>query len=430
MFDRVMGGLVGFAIGDAMGVTTEFMSPEEIKERFGEVREILGGGVFGFDCGETSDDTAMTIAVAKGIIANSENPIEEMGKQFMKWRNTRPKDIGITIAATFRNYQGDWFQAAEATDRDLGMSGGNGTLMRCLPIALAYSNTEKIDKISTLQSKMTHQEDAASEACVLYNRIAKRLLQGEELKGAIAAEIKNTEYDLDYRKKPDCPPSGYVVHSLKWVFYWLLNKNSFQDVIIGAVNMGNDSDTIAAIAGGLKGLEVGYSKLPAKHVNKLQDLNILEELAEVICVIRDKDTSIIQENQAEYLQELSALTIQSYELAEQGDPSLAMMKPLKEKMFLYRAALREDENDFIQKYEKWRKVQNRLKRSQRLLDLGAPAIIIQHELDWLRLEAEHLKQIHSGIEPQYTNEELDELESLRQLELDMDKDMKDQGFIE
>jgi ADP-ribosyl-[dinitrogen reductase] hydrolase len=296
MLDKIKGGLIGFAIGDAMGVATEFMSPEEIKDRYGVVKDILGGGVFGFKRGETSDDTDMTIAVAKGIIANSTNPIEEIGKLFLKWKASNPKDIGITIASTFRNYKGDWVKAAEATHAQLGQSGGNGTLMRCLPIAFAYSDINKMDEVSILQSKMTHQEDSASEACVLYNRIARRLLQDEDLKSAIAAEIENTQYDIDYSQEPDCLPSGYVVHSLKWVFYWLLNKERFLDVVIGAVNMGGDSDTIAAIAGGLKGVEVGYSNLPYKQIDRLLNRRSLEELAEVICEIRDKDTLVLKEN--------------------------------------------------------------------------------------------------------------------------------------
>ncbi|MEH7273683.1 ADP-ribosylglycohydrolase family protein [Neobacillus vireti] len=124
MLDKMKGGLIGFAVGDEMGVATEFMSPEEIKEQYGVVKEILSGGVFGFECGETSDDTAMTIAVAKGILANSTDPIEDIGKEFLKWKATNPKDIGITIATTFRHYHRDWFKAAELTHHRLEQSGG------------------------------------------------------------------------------------------------------------------------------------------------------------------------------------------------------------------------------------------------------------------------------------------------------------------
>ncbi|WP_081810847.1 ADP-ribosylglycohydrolase family protein [Bacillus sp. UNC438CL73TsuS30] len=427
MLDKIKGGLIGFAIGDAMGVATEFMTSEEIKEKYGVVTEILGGGVFGFECGETSDDTDMTVAVAKGIIANSNNPIEEIGKQFLKWKASNPKDIGITISTTFMNYQGDWFKAAEATHHQLGQSGGNGTLMRCIPIAFAYSNPEKMDEVSVAQSKMTHYEDSASEACIIYNHIARRLLQGEDLKASILAEINDTRYDIDYRHEPECHPNGYVVNTLKWVFYWLLIKETFIDVITGAVNMGDDSDTIAAIAGGLKGIEVGYRNIPYKHVDRLKGKYDLEELAEVLYRIRDMDTLKIQENHVHFLQEIVRLANHCYEIVEQNmhlDEAVELMKHLEENLFLYRASLKEDEADFEKKYPKWWTVCARFRRSKRLLDLGAPKIIIQHGFSWLKLEANHLDQIHQGIEPQYTSDELEELESLAQLEREMEEEQK------
>ncbi|WP_316569241.1 ADP-ribosylglycohydrolase family protein [Neobacillus sp. YIM B06451] len=291
VLEKIKGGLIGFAVGDAMGVATEFMSPAEIKRKYGVVKEILGGGCFGFDRGETSDDTAMTIAVARGIIANYANPIEEIGKEFLAWRATKPKDIGITISTTFYHYEGDWFAAAEAAHNQIGVSAGNGSLMRCLPIAFAYSDLNKVEEVSALQSKMTHHDEAASEACIIYNRIARRVLLGEELTASILTEIKGTRYDNDYGSEPDCPPDGYVVHTLKWVFYWLLNRESYDDVIFGAVNSGDDSDTIAAIAGGLKGIEVGSGSIPSKHTNVLKERENLEELAESLFEIRGRETA-------------------------------------------------------------------------------------------------------------------------------------------
>jgi ADP-ribosyl-[dinitrogen reductase] hydrolase len=291
MLDKIKGGLLGFAVGDALGATTEFMSPEEIQKEHDRVTSIIGGGVWEVKPGETTDDTAMTLAVANGIIANSLHPIEEIGKRFLKWRDTHPKDIGITIRAVFGNNQGDWFKAAETTHDQLhGKSAGNGSLMRCLPIALAYSDQKKMDELSSLQSKMTHYDDLASEACVLYNRIAKRVLEGEELRASILEEVKSTQYEQGLFQEPACPPDGFVVHTMKWVLYWLLTCHTFEEVVIGAANMGSDSDTIAAIAGGLKGVEVGFNKLPYEYLSKLLERVQLEEIAAVINEIRNQDT--------------------------------------------------------------------------------------------------------------------------------------------
>ncbi|MHC0037533.1 ADP-ribosylglycohydrolase family protein [Pseudoneobacillus sp. C159] len=424
MLDKMKGGLIGLALGDAMGVATEFMTPEQIQKEYGRVTKILGGGVFGFQRGETSDDTAMTVAVAKGIITNSADPIEEIGKQFLKWRATNPPDIGITISNTFWNYQGDWFQAAKETHEQLGQSGGNGTLMRCLPIAFAYSNLEKIEAITRLQSKMTHLEDSAADACVIYNRIAFRLLNGEALKSSIETEINGTMYDLDYSEEPDCPPSGYVVHTLKWVFYWLLKCKTFEEVIIEATNRGNDSDTIAAIAGGLKGLEVGFRELPYKHVYRLLDERMLQDLAVILYLIRDKDTTTLLEH-ADYLEEIDRMTREMWELAERGE-RLVQLENLAETIYSYKATLHDEVTDFDKKNQKWQNVKVRFRRLERLVDLGAPTVIVANELRWLRIEVEHLVQIHDGLEPTYTAEEQEELDSLAETEEIMEEETKRQ----
>lgn len=270
MLDKIKGGLFGVAIGDALGGTTEFMTPKEIERKYGRVTEIVGGGCWDLEPGETTDDTAMTIAVAKGIISNPDNPIKEIGKYFLEWEKTKPKDIGITIRSVFQNYNGDWLSAAKETHFQLGgKSAGNGSLMRCLPVSLAYKDKVKLEEITITQSEMTHYDGLASEACLIYNNIARRLLKGDDLSESIWDEIKNTKYDSAYDREPDCEPDGFVVHSMKWILFWLLNSKTFEEVVVGATNMGNDSDTIAAIAGGLKGIEVGYDQLPPKYKEKL-----------------------------------------------------------------------------------------------------------------------------------------------------------------
>lgn len=415
MLDKIKGGLYGVAIGDALGAPTEFMTQEEIKEKYGTVSTMIGGGIWDVKPGETTDDTAMTIAVARGIIANSSEPIEEIGREFLKWRDTNPKDIGITIAEVFYNYSDDWFKAAEVTHHHLGgKSAGNGSLMRCLPVALAYSDEKKIAELTVLQSKMTHYDDLASEACVIYNRISGRILKGEDLKNAIIGEVKNTRYEAGLLEEPDCPPDGFVVHTMKWVLYWLFKGKFFKEVVIGAVNMGGDSDTIAAIAGGLKGLEVGFKNIPHEYTNKLLCRMQIEELANALYEIRGKDTVFIREHGEEILEGAARDTDQLYNFVEMETPYQQyseMVKLIREKIYLYRACMKEEDQDYDQKYFKWRCIENRFKRSERLIYLGAPNIIILHELNWLRTEINHLTLLLQGIEPQYSEEELEELEA-------------------
>ncbi len=158
--------------------------------------------------------------------------------------------------------------------------------MRCLPIALAYADQEKMEELTALHSRMTHADDRATEACLIYNRIAFRVLRGEPLAKAIQKEVENTRYEPLLMMPPSYPPDGYVVHTMGWVLHWLLRCESFEDVVIAAANMGGDSDTIAAIAGGLKGLEVGYSQLPKRFVEAIVCADELEELAVQLMKVR------------------------------------------------------------------------------------------------------------------------------------------------
>jgi ADP-ribosyl-[dinitrogen reductase] hydrolase len=282
VLDKIKGALFGLAIGDALGGTTEFLTAEEIKKKYGLVKEIIGGGVWNLAKGETTDDTAMTLAVARGILQNPHDPVNAIGEEFLQWYASRPKDIGGIIRTVFSIYDGDWFEASErAHDHYLGKkSAGNGSLMRCLPVALAYPDLEKVEAVTRKQSKMTHYDSLADEACVIYNRIAFHVLHGKDLKEAIKAEIAGTIYETALSgDKPTCPPDGFVVHTMKWVLYWLLESDSFLDVVIGAANEGEDSDTVAAIAGGLAGLACGFAGLPEEYCHVLLQKDELARVA-------------------------------------------------------------------------------------------------------------------------------------------------------
>lgn len=414
MLDKIRGALFGVAIGDALGATTEFMTKEAIQQEYGKVTEIIGGGHWQLEPGDVTDDTEMTIALIKGIMTNSMNPIEEIGRQFLHWKKCNPVDIGITIRTVMEHYQDNWFDAARATHEHLdGLSAGNGSLMRCLPIALAYSDGKKVEELSVLQSKMTHYDELAAEACVIYNKIASRVLGGEGLRESILEEIKDTRYDSLYEAEPDCPPDGFVVHTMQWVLYWLLSSETFEDVVVGATNMGNDSDTIAAIAGGLKGLEVGYRNLPGKFKDHILCRNSLDAYSYILFHIRDQDTLELKESMGTIIRDLVNDVTHLNELVDQGSTlqeQEPFLKTIKKNIYVSRLAFNEADPDYDGKLFTWRMAENRYNRTQRLCDFGAPKIIILHEVGWLTTMIDHLEKWHKGIEPQFTEEETEELE--------------------
>ncbi len=269
LIDRIKGGLYGVAVGDALGGTTEFMNTRQIKAKYKYLTEIVGGGVWNLEPGEVTDDTMMTLCVAEGILENPSDPIESIGRHFFDWYESDPKDIGNIIRHVFEKYEGDWFETAFISHMDLGQSAGNGSLMRCLPVALAYKDPADIKRVTAMQSRMTHYDPRCAEVCVIYNRMAYRLLQGENLRAAIIAEVVGSEYENSIEEKPDCPPSGFVVHTFRWVLYILLHAADFEEVVQQAANLGGDSDTIGAISGGLAGIYYGYSGIPHRYAEAI-----------------------------------------------------------------------------------------------------------------------------------------------------------------
>ncbi len=95
--------------------------------------EIIGGGVWSLESGEVTDDTMMTLCVADGILENTEEPKEAIGRFFMEWYQSRPKDIGNIIRHVFEQYEGDWFEAAFEAHMDMGQSGGNDSRLHTPP---------------------------------------------------------------------------------------------------------------------------------------------------------------------------------------------------------------------------------------------------------------------------------------------------------
>lgn len=288
--ERIRGGLYGVAVGDALGGTTEFMSPREIAARHGYLTEIVGGGVWRLEPGEVTDDTMMTLCVADGILASPDDPIRAIGERFLQWYASKPKDIGNIIRTVLATYEGNWFEAALLADLNLGQSAGNGSLMRCLPVALCYPDWSDVSRVSRMQSKMTHYDELCNEACEIYNRIAFAMLNADAgLREAIAAAVAGTAYEERLAREPNCESSGYVVHTFRWVLHLLLTSDSFEEVVQRAANQGGDSDTIGAIAGGLAGVHWGFAGIPERYSSRILVKERLDRTVAATLALRSKD---------------------------------------------------------------------------------------------------------------------------------------------
>lgn len=249
--NKIAGAIYGFAIGDAMGATTEFMTEDQIKKEFGKVTDIVGGGWLNLEVGEVTDDTQMTMCVMNALMRtlNEDDPMGymfmvECRKEFIKWYDSNPKDVGGQCSRAINYMKMNKCLATYHDDAALG----NGSLMRAMPCAI-------LDKelLNVLQSGMTHNNSKCTEVIQSYTRLIQNYINNIPYKG-----------DIDHILEP----SGYYWNTFNNSIYWSRQK-TFEDAILGAVNHGGDADTIAAIAGSLAGARFGYDAIPKIWINKL-----------------------------------------------------------------------------------------------------------------------------------------------------------------
>ncbi len=295
---KAKGALAGIAIGDALGATLEFMTRDEILHKYGIHKEIIGGGYWQLAPGEVTDDTDMTIAVAKGIIAKPNNPLDQIAHYFTEWVNTEPKDIGniCRLVLTEGIKRGikkeeDWLEIAEYAHKlSGGRSGGNGSLMRTIPVVLAYfSDKEKMFEIAYRQSALTHYDHLVGKCVISYCDIVRDILLGGNIKDVILKNIKNSPFKLDINLAlGHINTSGYVAHTLEAALNCAYQTESFEQALLMAVNLGGDTDTIGAVTGGIAGASYGLENIPLRWLDKLIIKNEILFLADQLLSINSK----------------------------------------------------------------------------------------------------------------------------------------------
>ena len=259
---RIKGALYGFAIGDAMGATTEFMTYEEIKDKYGIVKDILGGGWLNLNKGDVTDDTQMTLCVCQALKETINIPrrnniynvkfYQRCCDYFVEWYNSNPKDIGNCcreIISTCKGYDfKEWVHKANNPN-----SLGNGSLMRSMPLVLANEDLE----VALTQGRLTHNNTICDDCIEEYYIILKQCIDGELDKIPLGYKLRT--------------PTGHVENTCNNAMYWLFETETVEEAIMGAVNYGGDTDTIAAITGSLVGAYYGYNAIPSRWIYDLNN---------------------------------------------------------------------------------------------------------------------------------------------------------------
>jgi ADP-ribosyl-[dinitrogen reductase] hydrolase len=288
--DRYAGCLLGLACGDALGGPVEFMSRAEIATAHPKgLREFIGGGWLLLAPGEITDDTQMTLALARSLVDKGQLDMEDVAARFVVWYRSDPKDIGNTTRAAIVNLANgvSWTEAGVRVARG-GGAAGNGSVMRCAPVALRYRNDfEALRKASIDSARVTHADPRCTWGAVALNQAIAHLLDGGSLSGMIeaaAVEIENEEtrhrvLGAANLSTEQIKAGGYVLDTLSAAFWCLSRHDTFEETVVAAVALGDDADTTGAVTGALAGALYGVKAIPERWLGVLQPKDELHELA-------------------------------------------------------------------------------------------------------------------------------------------------------
>lgn len=305
MKDKIKSGLLGLAIGDALGVPVEFQSRAYLKQN--PVSEMFGFGTHHQPAGTWSDDSSLAFCLAESLCNRYD--LNDIARNFVKWYSEelwtphgKVFDIGIATRHSILNiakgHQPDLCGGFEEKDN------GNGSLMRILPLVF-YLQKEKdlniiYQKVKEVSS-ITHAHFRSVLACFIYVIYGLEILKDKdkfesykEMQNTVSAFLKDKNFnpaeiqlfdrilknDISEYPENEIHSSGYVLHSLEASIWCFLNSDSYEETVLKAVNLGEDTDTTGAIAGGLAGIYYGIENIPQKWIENLVKSNDIKDLAE------------------------------------------------------------------------------------------------------------------------------------------------------
>jgi ADP-ribosyl-[dinitrogen reductase] hydrolase len=277
--DRALAAFLGFAIGDALGATVEFMTKGEITARFGIHRNIIGGGWLRLAPGGVTDDTEMVLALGRSLVRCGELNIRDVCDEFAAWLKAGPIDVGNTCRRGIRRYITQGTIEGSFFDGDAG----NGAAMRVLPVALATAGRpDEAALWSLTQCHITHCHPLSDDASLTLVQMLHGLLFGGGKR--TAREITDALIDRHrlFRFEPyQGQSSGYIVDTMQTVLHFYFGTDSFADCVIQTVNQGGDADTTGALAAMLAGATYGMAAIPAAWLGKL-DRTVAAEVREQV----------------------------------------------------------------------------------------------------------------------------------------------------
>ncbi|OQP58415.1 ADP-ribosylglycohydrolase family protein [Niastella populi] len=298
----VHGALFGVAIGDALGVPAEFTSRKTLQ--LDPIKDFIGYKSHNQPPGTFSDDSSLTFCLAETLCIGFD--LHDLANRFINWREHaywtaggKVFDIGLITAEAIGNLK--YVPRPQLAGCYGVNSNGNGSLMRILPL-LFYIKDFDIDKryeAASDVSSITHGHLRSVISCFYYLEYALELLKGHDKQTAFVNTAKTVSDFLvikSFEEKEinlfapllneniatqhvdSIPSSGYVLSTLKAAMYCFLTTGNYADAVLMAVNLGDDTDTTAAVTGGLAGLYYGFESIPEKWVKEIKRTNDIKDL--------------------------------------------------------------------------------------------------------------------------------------------------------
>lgn len=247
--------MYGQAVGDAMGVPYEFRQRGSF-----ECDGMVGFGSHHQPAGTWSDDTSMALATCDSIRDKGRIDVDDMRDRFVRWY----RDDAYTVSGLF-DIGGT---TARALQMGRGCSGerdnGNGSLMRILPLAFTDATDDEVRAVSAI----THAHQTSCGACVRMVRVARELAAG--------AGPLDVAGDLAGVPEGEVRSGGYVLDTERAALWCLASTSSYASCVLAAVNLGDDTDTTAAVAGGLAGIAYGMDAIPSGWLATLRGKDVIE----------------------------------------------------------------------------------------------------------------------------------------------------------
>lgn len=305
---KILSGLMGVCVGDALGFPVQFASRQA--RVYAPVTGMIGHPILKWPAGFWSDDSSLTFCLAEALCDGFN--LEAIARNFILWRYHgywTPLGQAFDIGGTTNEAMSRLRQGVPPTESGgTGeWSNGNGSLMRILPMAFCYKVVDFPELIEDVHdcSSITHAHLRSRIGCGIYISIAVCLLEGLEAKAAYLEGIKRVKPiyagekysvdlplfdrvfngDIETLPMAEISSSTYVIHTLEAALWCLLTTASFSEALLKAVNLGEDTDSVGAVTGGLAGIYYGFDSIPSEWLEVIARKDDIVDLAQKLDIV-------------------------------------------------------------------------------------------------------------------------------------------------